>query len=203
LKFWDVETGLELLSLEAHAGWVSSVALAGGGRVVSAGADEVKVWDADRRQSVLILDGRKGMVEGVAFAPDGKKLFAWGQRRAALAWSMKDGLPADPANAPAHPGKGPAVSRDGFLRAEAQHSGVVVTDSRLADPKANHWPLPDAAERKRYHGEQAALAEKQKRHFAAAFHLGRLLLDSPEADLKKRRDAALKGHAAQRQAKGK
>ena len=73
---------------------------------------------------------------------------------------------------------------------------VEVTDSRLVDPKANHWPLPDAAERKRYHGEQAALAEKEKQWFAAAFHLGRLLFDAPDdADLKRRREQALKGYA--------
>ncbi len=61
----------------------------------------------------------------------------------------------------------------------------------------NLWPLPDAAERRHYHTEQAALAEKEKQWFAVAFHLQRLLLDAPnDADLKQRRDEALRQHAA-------
>jgi hypothetical protein len=65
----------------------------------------------------------------------------------------------------------------------------------LSDPKAREWPLPDADERKHYRGEQARLAEQQKQWFAAAFHLGRLLLDQPDdAELKRRRDQALKNH---------
>jgi hypothetical protein len=42
----------------------------------------------------------------------------------------------------------------------------------------------------------ALLAEKEKQHFALVFHLGRLLLDNPDdAELKKRREDALKRHA--------
>jgi hypothetical protein len=45
--------------------------------------------------------------------------------------------------------------------------------------------------------EQAALAEKEKQWFAVAFHLGRLLLDSPDdGELKRRRDEALSRHTA-------
>jgi hypothetical protein len=50
--------------------------------------------------------------------------------------------------------------------------------------------------RGRYHTEQAALAEKANRHFAAAFHLGRLLLDDPDnSELKNRREAAFRKYA--------
>ena len=34
---------------------------------------------------------------------------------------------------------------------------VLVTDSRLVSPRANEWPLPDAAEREHDHGDQARL----------------------------------------------
>ena len=62
--------------------------------------------------------------------------------------------------------------------------------------RRNAWPPPDRAERLRYHGAQARQAEEQKQWFAAAFHLGRLLLDQPgDADLQRRRDAALKKQA--------
>ena len=87
---------------------------------------------------------------------------------------------------------GPANSPDGFRRAVPQPYGIAVSDSRWP-PNNNAWPLPDAAERRRYHTTQAAKAEQQNQWFAAAFHLGRLLLDAPnDANLKCRRDAALR-----------
>jgi len=65
-----------------------------------------------------------------------------------------------------------------------------LTDTRV--PANDNWPLPDAAERKRYHTERAAEAEKEKLWLAVAFHLGRLLLDDGDnAGLKKRRDEAV------------
>jgi hypothetical protein len=95
------------------------------------------------------------------------------------------------------PPPGSVRSPDGFLVARPRGPNVAVTDTRLVVPKANHWPLPDAVERRAYHGEQAALAEKEKQWFAAAFHLGRLLLDAPDdVDLKRRREQALKALAA-------
>jgi hypothetical protein len=55
----------------------------------------------------------------------------------------------------------------------------------------------DAAERKRYHTEQARLAEKEQQWFAIAFHVGRLLLDTPDdVELQRRRDEALRLQAA-------
>jgi hypothetical protein len=73
---------------------------------------------------------------------------------------------------------------------------VTVIDIALHD-RQNFWPLPDVAQRQCYHTEQAALAEKEKQWFAAAFHLQRLLLDAPDdASLKRRRDEALRNHAA-------
>jgi hypothetical protein len=55
--------------------------------------------------------------------------------------------------------------------------------------------LPGAAERREYHGRQAALAERAGQSFAAAFHLGRLLLDAPgDPDLTRRRAEAMGQH---------
>jgi hypothetical protein len=48
-----------------------------------------------------------------------------------------------------------------------------------ATPAGEPWPLPDAAERKRYHTEKTVLAVQQKQWFAAEFHLGRVLRDDP------------------------
>ena len=94
------------------------------------------------------------------------------------------------------PSSGFALSPDGRLRAEPRGLTVAVFDPRRV-AEDNVWMLPNAAERRRYHTEKAALAEKEKQWFAAAFHLGRLLLDAPhDGELKRRRDEALRRHAA-------
>lgn len=147
-------------------------------------------------EDVFSLKGHTQRVSSLAFSPEGKRVYAWDEQRKVRAWSVEDGNPVDPADAPPMPPPGPARSPDGFLCAEPRGLDVAVTDTRLVDPKANRWPLPDRAERLRYHGERAALAEKEQRWFAAAFHLGRLLLDDPDsADLKRRHADALKKHA--------
>ena len=79
------------------------------------------------------------------------------------------------------------------LAATPEGATVAIVD--LLAPAGSPWPFPDATERKHYHGEQIARAEKEKRHFAAAYHLGRLLLDDPDnAGLKLRRGEARRRH---------
>ena len=95
-----------------------------------------------------------------------------------LAWSTDDGQATDAINPPALPMSRRARGSIGGLRAEPRGNTIAVFDPRQL-PERNAWPLPGAAERRRYHTEQARLAEQQQQWFAAAFHLGRLLLDTP------------------------
>lgn len=181
-----------------HTAPVSSVAFSPDGqRIVTRSEDQTaKVWDAAKGQEVLTLKGHTAPVTSVAFSPDGNRVFSWDAQNNMLAWSTTTGRPVDPVNPPARLQDRMARSPDGFLRAEAQRNTVAVRDTRLP-PSDNFWPFPDRNERIRYHTEKAALAEKDKQWFAAAFHLGRLLLDQPdEADFKRRRDDALNRPAA-------
>jgi len=197
-KVWDAEKGQELLTLKGHTNFVTSVTFSADGKRILTGSHDktAKAWDAGKGQEALSLKGHTLHVTSVAFSADGKRLFAWDAQKKALAWSTTTGQPTEVVDPPAMPPPGPARSPDGFLVAKPDGPSVAVIDTRLVDPKANHWPLPDAAERKRYHSEQADLAENEKQWFAVAFHLGRLLLDAPEdAGLKKRRADALARHA--------
>jgi WD40 repeat protein/tRNA A-37 threonylcarbamoyl transferase component Bud32 len=199
-RLWDAETGQEVFALKGHTGGVASAAFSPDGkRILTGSADRTAmVWDADKTRAELVLQAPRQRFDSVAFSADGKQLFAWDTDQQLLAWSTVTGQRVDPVDPPPKPPAGPARSPDGFLRAEPRGSDLAVTDTRrVIDPTANHWPLPDRAERIRYHSEQAARAEKEKHWFAAAFHLGRLLLDSPDdADLKRRHELALKNHAA-------
>jgi hypothetical protein len=190
---------------------VDSVAISPDGKRILTGSRDktVKVWDAQTGEEVWTLQAHRLGVTSVAFSPDSTRAFAWDIRGFVLAWTVADGQPTDARNAPAQPaqakpGFGPVQSPDGGLSARANNNVIEVIDKRLVDEKANHWPLPDAAARKRYHSEKAALAEQQKQWFAAAFHLDRLLVDDPaNGDLKRRRELALKNRATNSERKGK
>ena len=154
------------------------------------------VWDANKGQEVLAVKGKAGMVRSVAFSPDDRRIFAWDSQNNLLAWSTADGKPIDPADAPPAPPPGPALSHDGFLHATPQGNTVTVTDKR-PPPNYNAWPLPDAAERKRHHANQAAQAEQNKQWFAAEFHLRRVLVDDPENAAVKQRLAEIANKRAE------
>jgi WD40 repeat protein/tRNA A-37 threonylcarbamoyl transferase component Bud32 len=193
-RVWDADTGQERLTLK---GLYTSVAFsADGTRMVAAGdSNTAKVCVADKGPERLTVKGHTKEVRRVAFSSDGTRLFAWDAGSEVLAWSTAGGQPVDPVDPPPVPPPGPARSPDGSLRAVAAGKSVYVTDARR--PGDNAWPLPDAAERMRYHTERAARAENESHWFAVAFHLGRLLLEVPDdADLTRRRAAALQRHQA-------
>ncbi len=198
-KVWDAETGQEVFSLKGHTGVVTSVAWSPDGKRILTGSWEdtrVKVWDADKGQEVLSLKGHTGRVTSEAWSPDGKRIFAWDFADKVLAWDSTTGQPADAANPPPRPDPGLARSPDSSRLAllNVNSTTVALIDTALHE-RQNLWPLPNLAERKRYHTEQAALAEKEQQWFAVAFHLGRLLLDAPDdVDLKQRREEALRKH---------
>jgi hypothetical protein len=194
---WDTENSAELLVLKGHTQGVTSVCFSPDGKRILSGSGDrtAKVWDAEKGSELLTLKGHTDFVNSVAFSPDGKRAFAWAQSKV-LAWSVEDGKPVAADNPPARP-SGSARSPDGRLDAMLGGNGITIVDVQPAPVEATPWPQPDAADRKAYHTKQADLAAKEQQWFAVAFHVGRLLLDDPDnADMKKRREEALKKHAA-------
>jgi hypothetical protein len=200
VKVWDAQTGQDTLTLKGHTKGVTSVAFSPDGqRVVSGSTDKtLKLWDAQTGQDTFTLKGHTDLVTAVAFSADGKRVFARDEQGKVLAWAVRDGQPMQPVNPPADlADRRDCVSPDGTHRALILgRSEVLLIDTALHQ-RQNRRPLPSRAERLRYHGEQARQAEERREWFAAAFHLGRMLLDQPDdADLRRRRDTALKNHAA-------
>ena len=180
-KVWDAEKGQELLAL-AHPGRVWCVAFSPDGRRIASGGPDIRVtvWSEEKGQEVLVLKGHTNMVTSVAFrqtanafSPGTAGRTCWHGRlpmvsRLSLSMHHRSPLP------------GPARSPDGFRHAMPQGNTIAVTD-RAPASEGQRLAVPDgAAERKRYHTEQADRAVQQKQWFAAGFHLGRVLRDDPE-----------------------
>jgi DNA-binding beta-propeller fold protein YncE len=150
-KVWDAVTGKEGFALKGHKNWVNAVAFSPDGQRIVTGSEDntVKVWNAQGGQELLTLKGHTSVVLSVAFSPDGKRLVTGSYDNTAKVWD------ADRSQTRSADGGGNPA---GFA----------------SEP----WPLPDGAERMRYHTEQAARAVQQKQWFAAEFHLGRVLRDA-------------------------
>ena len=198
VRVWDAERGQEVLTLKGHNGPVESVCFSPDGRRLASASEDamVRLWDAGTGQEPVALKGHTGPVDSVCFSPDSQRVFAWDQPGKILAWAVRDGQPTEAANPPARSNTQDVLSPDHAHRALVYGADVLLINT--ADyARRNAWTAPDQAERLRHHGEQARLAEGQQQWFAAAFHLGRMLRDQPDdADLQRRRDAALKNHAA-------
>ncbi len=213
-KMWDAEKGTELFTLKGHAGAGVIKSFSPDGKLILTGDKGVaKVWDAENGHELLTLRWDSPRLDKISFNKDGSKVLVWevtgGSMRwdvttgqpivrdragQVLAWDSITGQPVASDVPPQQPLWGvavPATSPDG--RYVAKPSGLTVKLVDLEKATAGSpWPLPDAAGRKAYHSEQAALAEKKMQWFAVAFHLGRLLLDDPDnADLKQRHSAAI------------
>jgi WD40 repeat protein len=161
-KVWDAEKGTELLTLKGHTSPVYSVSFSlDGQRILTGSADKTaKVWDAEKGTKLLNLKGHTNWMTSLSFSPDGKTAFAWGMRGNDLTWHAATGQPVAPNDPPKRPEAIPATSPDGRLSAKPVANDILVGD-RL-NPVGDPWPLPDAAERKRYHSAKAIEAEREK-----------------------------------------
>jgi WD40 repeat protein/serine/threonine protein kinase len=93
-KVWDTETGEVKRTLTTHTDAVLGVAFSpDGGRVASAGADEMVFVHDLASDGVMRLKGHTDRVLCVAFSPDGKRLASGGDDKVVRVWDAKDGRP--------------------------------------------------------------------------------------------------------------
>jgi len=79
IKFFDVATSRERISLDGHVTRVNAIAFAPDGKTLASGAGtksegEIKFWDATSGNSLMTLNPEGGYVLSLAFSPDGKTL---------------------------------------------------------------------------------------------------------------------------------
>lgn len=200
IKVWNATTGQEILTLKEHVSPVHGVAISGDGkRIVSLEIGSVKVWDATTGQENLPLKGEFATDATIlAFSPDGQRILSRYENETVKVWSAVTGqeLPDATDTIPADAGP-VAVSPDGRLEARVDGNRILVRDPTKPDSQAaidrerlQRWTQPDPA----YHRREADAAEQAGQHFAAVFHLGRLLDGKPaDADAIRKRLAAARG----------
>jgi WD40 repeat protein len=152
VKVWDARSGQQVLDLQGHTSWVSSVTFSPDGTRIASGSGgwdaggkplpgEVKVWDAQSGQQVLDLKGLTGSLHSVAFSPDGKRLATSGELTAKV-WDGREIQPIP----------------------DAEELLVRRAHTRL-DPD--------------WHTEEAARHEQDQQWLAVAFHLEQMLTARP------------------------
>jgi WD40 repeat protein len=102
-KIWDVRTGQELLSIQAHPDrlGLNGELYSPDGRllatIIRSNSDgynaQVKIWDAESGEeiSTLSFPGRTGDILGLAFSPDGERLVTGSVFGVLKIWEVKTG----------------------------------------------------------------------------------------------------------------
>jgi WD40 repeat protein/serine/threonine protein kinase len=127
IKVWDVESGQEMLTLQGHDRWVSTVAFSPDSRqIVSSSRDHtVKVWDAQTGQETLILKGHEHFVLCVAFSSDGQRIVSGSIDGTLKLWEVKSGQ--EPLTLEGHTDSiiGAAFSPDGLRIVSASYDNTL------------------------------------------------------------------------------
>jgi hypothetical protein len=140
----------------------------------------VKVYDVAGGSDRRVLKGHAGDVAAVAFSPDGSRIVAQSSRGEVRSWDAVTGQEIVPCADPPPPGgQTEAVSPDRRLQIRAAGDTVVVQradDSRPPSDLVFGSRLNDPRMRLLWHRGEALQAEQSAQWFAAAHHLGQLLL---------------------------
>jgi tetratricopeptide (TPR) repeat protein len=93
IRIWEVETGLEVLSLTEHLASVNSVAYSLDGLWLASGSRDktIKLWDAATGGLIHTLQGHSGEVRAVAFSPDGQWLVSGSHDYTVRLWRVVTG----------------------------------------------------------------------------------------------------------------
>jgi WD40 repeat protein len=96
IRFWDVDAGKELVSIDSKQGSVYALALASDGQLLASGGADgtIKLWDcASQELRATLVVHEKDTIWSLAFAPDNELLAAAYAGGVVTVWDVKTGMP--------------------------------------------------------------------------------------------------------------
>jgi WD40 repeat protein/DNA-binding CsgD family transcriptional regulator len=93
IVIWDLRSGEQKLTWQAHHNWVRSLVFTpGGDRLISASEDcTIKIWQAKNGDLVKILGQHRDWVREIALAPDGRMLASASRDGTIGLWDLEKG----------------------------------------------------------------------------------------------------------------
>ncbi len=93
IQVWEVDSGLQVYSLNGHPASVNSIAFSPDNLWLVSGSRDrkIKIWEADTGREIQTLSGHEGEVRSVAFSPDGKWLVSGSHDRTVRLWRVATG----------------------------------------------------------------------------------------------------------------
>jgi eukaryotic-like serine/threonine-protein kinase len=186
-RLWEVPSGKPIAILR-HEGPVKAVAFSPDGRTALTGSGGMipsddtgdrtaRLWEVASGKPLATLP-HEGQVYAVAFSPDGRTALTGTREGTLRLWEIIGPTPDEPARLRAWVRRRTAKGFDeaGSLRDLTEDEWLAAL--RDLETSGGDWRHPRDAGA--WHLAQAAEAEAAKHWFGVAFHLSRLLMDSPQ-----------------------
>jgi WD40 repeat protein/Flp pilus assembly protein TadD len=188
VRLWEAASGKELAVLRGHEHLVHALAFSPDGtRLASGSVDKtVRLWDTATGKELGVLCGHEHSVTALAFSPDGSRLASGSADKTVRLWDAASGKEVAVLRGHENMVIALAFSPDGSRLASGSTDGTVrrwIARESPTDHEQRRWAWRE---------QEAALAERDRQWFAAAFHLRQLLRREPDnADLRRRSGRAL------------
>lgn len=151
LRFWDVQSGLEILQLDTSVGIRALEVSPDGKLFAAAGLDRiVRLWRSGELKPFLELKGHGDTVRALAFSPDGRSLLSGGEDRTVVVWDPETGVQKGRHGGHRAAVGALAVAADGRHYLSGDHDGALVLRAMADGSELMHYEFTGAVKSVRF-----------------------------------------------------